>query len=1492
MEQEQTQPQKQKQEQRVIGVNGNCSISASADHTTFRSNRNSNSNGKDKDKEIVSLPNKEEPTSTFTSTTTRQKGDMDIKDIHIRSTTAMMDQTLNNSTRTRTTTIPPISILLLFLSFSILLMVLLLGWFILIQKKKKKKNQRNDTFKKRRQARATAIIHEHGGGTIDNTTSAGGNDEDYDVLQIQKNHRKQKFLEFLTHHVEHNDKYNNYNYRTFETRRRLEFPHLISPIVLPNDNNVENNDNAAIISTPTKPHHPQTQQQQNNQHNQEVYLDYAGAGLVSQSQWKAIHKSQMDMDMQSGHNVNTNNTNNTMFLGNPHSTMGGPASGRTSTLMEQAKTRVLQHFDCFPDHAHGFGIGLSKRNNSNSSHNNIMNTTHSHGSHPGYEVIFTSGTTEALRIIATAFPWKGTGCGRGNNDNDKCEVNDRSTSTHSCNTRRSTSRSTHSSTHSSTLVYPHNAHTSVIGMRAMALQAGARFQCVPLNAVAEATPDTFRQWAAASAAAIPIQHHEHGDDDDDVNDDADVDVDVDETIGNGSTTTIKHLLVMPLECNFGGDTLDCQHVCRMAREADANANTQEQKHHLQQDEWFTVVDMARAASHNSSIHLKQMDPDFACLSFYKLFGYPTGVGALFVKRTARVMNLLLPHQEEEGHEQSHQHQRQRQYFGGGSMDMLLAHQDVAVPRSSLSAGAYSHGTAHYHGIAALVHGFDELERAGGMDMTRIHTHVSLLTLELVRRLTELRHTNYNANLDVDVDDSSSTGTTGRSSSRPAIVLYGAWGDVPQNTLDCVSDDHLSELILFNNLPGPTVAFNILRHDGSYVGYNEVSKLAMLNHPPIQLRTGCCCNPGACQRALGWTDDELIHHHQTMGHTCAGDAADGSTTDLIDGKPTGVVRVSLGKDSIWEDVDALVTFIQTRFVTVTVTVTSNTSTSTSRRKKTPPLQQAQEDASEYCSNDGNKKTPSPQEQMGLEYYISELYVYPIKSCAAMRISISPQHQQSWRLDSNSSTGGGRLEWDREFALVDSSGHAMRLYAYPQMAHIQPRISTSLGTGDTRMQIMTVTAPGCEPLVLQLDTVDAPKQGCEDCKSKAHPPTEECQCWQHVSNSNSKPWHTVKGAGAAAVAAQDLKVCGNLCRGTVFGNEGASEWFSRFLGVKCWLVRHYQSQENQTRNKIKPQPAAAVSMDVSRQAKHPSEEEENDDHAAMLNERQTHNTTDATVSTVIGKKDQDRIDIDIAARRRHEAGVAFANEAPILAISQHSVDRLNGILKRQHQPLVQSKHFRPNLVVGTRRRSRSARSFNTSTNNNNDNRSGGLPDAELQQAQTHTHINPEDSWKELHVLAPSVTAISADGTTLTADDGYLQSFSFSVSGPCARCQSKSQAQQSVIQTYLLYCTIGPSRTKRHYSMSISIFHVLGKRLIYPRVYLFFCLCFLPFLLLRPSSLITCQSPLNLRKWSISTQPREAKEARHCAPFRITDDSRGTNVDQGQEEEIILSLVCFCS
>ena len=670
-----------------------------------------------------------------------------------------------------------------------------------------------------------------------------------------------------------------------------------------------------------------------------VYLDYAGAALPAKSQLDAI-------------------LSNTSILANPHS--NGPAASRTAMLIEQATKRVMDHFNCEPGRFSGLDTVPSK--------------CHPTDFHPGYEVVFTSGATEALRIVAECFSWT------------SCQVCGKA----------------------SKLLYGHNSHTSVVGMRGLALSCGAQFQCRELDDIC--TPDACCDEMPSEQQDCLCRH--------------------------------QNLLVVSAECNFGADRPNTRSIVRTFRK---------------RSKWSSMVDFSKAAS-TSVVDLKASDPDFACISFYKLFGEPTGLGALFVRRSA-IGKLNL---DDDRH----------RFFGGGSVEVVLPSLSFKVSRRQPShLASLKNGTVHYRGIVSLINGFDELHSLGGMSM--INQHAMCIAAECFSRFRELRHRN----------------------GRPAVVIYGAWAKGE------------------GRHKGPTVTFNCLRSDGTYVGYNEVSKLAELHDPPLQLRTGCFCNPGACQEALGLSDEEVRNNYFVNGHVC------GDHIDLVKGKPTGAIRASFGKDNLWEDMDYLVSFLKESFVN---TEDSNRSVAT-----------------KSCTAD-------------VEAEVTEMYIYPIKSCAAQRV-------KSWTLE----TENGRLSFDREFALVDSSGSAMRLQRYPQMSQIQPQL-------DLQSMTMTVSAPGCDDLVMAI-----------------------------IDKASS-----IKSKGG-------IQVCGKSCGGELWGDYKSSQWFSRYLGVQCWLARHIE------------------------------------DDATLVSQRPPH--------------------------------AAFANEEPILLICRNAVDSLNILLEKRGQRLVQTKHFRPNIVI---------------------------------------------------------------------------------------------------------------------------------------------------------------------------------------------------------------------
>jgi selenocysteine lyase/cysteine desulfurase len=110
-------------------------------------------------------------------------------------------------------------------------------------------------------------------------------------------------------------------------------------------------------------------------------------------------------------------------------------------------------------------------------------------------------------------------------------------------------------------------------------------------------------------------------------------------------------------------------------------------------------------------------PDFVAISFYKMFGYPTGVGCLLVRNSAL-------------------HVLRRPWFAGGTVNFAT----VEGRRHILSPGeaGFEDGTLNYLAIPAVEIGLRHLQSIG---LETIATRVRCLTEWLLAQLLNLRHTN-------------------------------------------------------------------------------------------------------------------------------------------------------------------------------------------------------------------------------------------------------------------------------------------------------------------------------------------------------------------------------------------------------------------------------------------------------------------------------------------------------------------------------------------------------------------------------------------------------------------------------------------------------------------------------------------------------------------------------------------------------------------------------
>lgn len=274
-------------------------------------------------------------------------------------------------------------------------------------------------------------------------------------------------------------------------------------------------------------------------------------------------------------------------------------------------------------------------------------------------------------------------------------------------------------------------------------------------------------------------------------------------------------------------------------------------------EVYSLLDAAAYVA-SSQLDLSNPDtaPDFTALSFYKIFGFPD-LGALIVRKAA-------------GHVLT-----QRRYFGGGTVDMVIngrvdgPHEDMWHANKSMSLhDILEDGTPAFHSIAALNCAFKVHQKLFG-SMTSVAKHTCNLVQRLYEAMSALSH----------ADGS------------PVCRIY-------KDSLSKYGD---------SSTQGPTIAFNVRDSKGNWIGKSEFERLSILNN--IQIRTGGVCNPGGIAAALRMSPKEMRDNFKE-GLRC------GNDLDEINGKPTGIVRVSLGAMSSMRDIDTFMRFLRT-FVDVTL-----------------------------------------------------------------------------------------------------------------------------------------------------------------------------------------------------------------------------------------------------------------------------------------------------------------------------------------------------------------------------------------------------------------------------------------------------------------------------------------------------------------------------------------------------------------------------------------------
>jgi selenocysteine lyase/cysteine desulfurase len=208
--------------------------------------------------------------------------------------------------------------------------------------------------------------------------------------------------------------------------------------------------------------------------------------------------------------------------------------------------------------------------------------------------------------------------------------------------------------------------------------------------------------------------------------------------------------------------------------------------------WDVLVDCAAFVPTNR-LDLSQWHPDFVPLSFYKIFGYPTGVGCLIVRKVALA-------------------KLQRPWYAGGTI--VLSSVITAKARGEgfylkPDQEGFEDGTLNYLSLPAVEIGLKHIENAG-IDV--IDERVRCLTGWLLESLQALHHSN----------------------GMPVAHIYGP--TTPEKR-------------------GGTIAFNLYNPAGHPLDCYKMQEEA--NSWNISLRSGCFCNPGVREISLQFAGDELM-----------------------------------------------------------------------------------------------------------------------------------------------------------------------------------------------------------------------------------------------------------------------------------------------------------------------------------------------------------------------------------------------------------------------------------------------------------------------------------------------------------------------------------------------------------------------------------------------------------------------------------------------------------
>ncbi|KAF7289234.1 Cysteine desulfurase [Mycena indigotica] len=229
--------------------------------------------------------------------------------------------------------------------------------------------------------------------------------------------------------------------------------------------------------------------------------------------------------------------------------------------------------------------------------------------------------------------------------------------------------------------------------------------------------------------------------------------------------------------------------------------------------YYTLLDAAALAA-SSSICLTGSSIDAMAISFYKMFGYPTGIGALVIKKSFLA-------------------KLERPWFAGGTVDIVQVPGSVRT-RSTVLHEQFEDGTINYLLLPSVTNGLRFLSAY----LPFLPLRLSCLMHYLLSTLSQLHHEFTNT---------------------PVVRILSA---TPSRRLGFVGEQaDTGSLIslVFLSPSGKMLPLSFIEHAATSVN--------------ISLRTGCMCNPGGAAALLGYQEEmnrlsdgvSLAEFTRTIGH---------------------------------------------------------------------------------------------------------------------------------------------------------------------------------------------------------------------------------------------------------------------------------------------------------------------------------------------------------------------------------------------------------------------------------------------------------------------------------------------------------------------------------------------------------------------------------------------------------------------------------------------------